>query len=333
MRVTFTSLLLAVFFGLTTTPADAQSPSLLVLNKGDLTMAIVDVATMKVTGRVPTGPDPHEIEASPDGKYAYITNFNRGNGAANTITVIDLVAKQQLASIDLGMNGRPHGLHYSGGKLYFTTEGSRVVGRVDPASRRTEWTVDTGQSGTHMVIASPDNAHVFTTNMGSGSVTILERSDAARSGSSAGDWRLTTVPVGRGAEGFDLSPSGKELWTANAGEATVSVVDVASKKVVATVPVQFNRANRLKFTPDGKLALISDLTGRELVVVDAVTRKEIKRIDVKGGAAGLLMDPSGTRAFLSVGSQNAVAIVDLKTLAISSWLQTGPNPDGLAWVK
>jgi YVTN family beta-propeller protein len=141
------------------------------------------------------------------------------------------------------------------------------------------------------------------------------------------------VPVGRGAEGFDLSPDGRELWVANAGDATVSVIDVASRKVVQTLSVPFARANRLKFTPDGKLALISDLGGHELIVIDAAARKEIKRIDVKGGAAGLLVDPSGTRAFLSVGPENAVAVIDLKTLTVASWIPTGPNPDGLAWAK
>jgi DNA-binding beta-propeller fold protein YncE len=181
-----------------------------------------------------------------------------------------------------------------------------------------------------MVVAAPDQTRIFTSNLGSGSVSILER---IGTGGSATDWRVTHVPVGRGAEGFDLSPDGKMLWAANAADATVSIVDVTSKKVVETLPVQFRRANRLKFTPDGKLALISDLSGHELIVMDVIARKEIKRIEVKGGAAGVLVEPSGARAFLSVGSQNAVAIIDLKTLTVAGWIPTGPNPDGLAWVK
>jgi len=112
----------------------------------------------------------------------------------------------------------------------------------------------------------------------------------------------------------------------------VSIVDVASKKAVQTLPIQFARANRLKFTPDGRLALISDLGGRQLIVIDVAARKELKRIEVNGGAAGLLVEPSGARAFLSVGSQGAVAVIDLQTLSVVNWIRTGPNPDGLAWV-
>jgi DNA-binding beta-propeller fold protein YncE len=325
MRVTFPCLLIAVVLSLVA-PARGAGPLLLVLNKGDLTMAIVDPVKLTVTGRVPTGPDPHEVDASADGTHAYIANYGRGNGATNTITVVDLLAKQQEAPIDLGMLSRPHGLHFTGGKLYFAAEGARMAGRIDPSSRKVEWTVSTGPDGPHMIIATADHTKAFTTNRGTGSVSILERGDGA------GDWRVTNVAVGRGAEGFDLSPDGKELWTANASESTVSIVDVRSKAVVQTVRVPFSRANRLKFTPDGTRALISDLGGRELIVMDAAARREIQRIDVKGGAAGLLVEPSGARAFLSVGSQSAVAVIDLKAMAVSSWIQTGPNPDGLAWV-
>ena len=96
--------------------------------------------------------------------------------------------------------------------------------------------------------------------------------------------------------------------------------------------MRFRSANRLKFTPDGKYALISDLGGTEVIVMDAATRQEIKRIDVGGGAAGIQMSPDGSRAFAAVGSQNGVAIIDLKTLQMTGRIATGPGPDGLAWV-
>jgi YVTN family beta-propeller protein len=44
------------------------------------------------------------------------------------------------------------------------------------------------------------------------------------------------------------------------------------------------------------------------------------------------MAPDGSRAFVSVGSRNGVAVVDLKTLTVTARIETGPGPDGLAWV-
>jgi len=57
------------------------------------------------------------------------------------------------------------------------------------------------------------------------------------------------IPVGKVDEGFDVSPDGKEVWTANAGDGTVSIIDIALKQVVATLAVKVQGANRLKFTP------------------------------------------------------------------------------------
>ncbi len=101
--------------------------------------------------------------------------------------------------------------------------------------------------------------------------------------------------------------------------------------MVQALSVGTRFSNRLKFTLDGKSVLISDLGGRELVVVDAVARKEAKRITLGGGAAGILMQPDGSRAFVAVGSENGVTVIDLKTMEVAGHMDTGPGPDGLAW--
>ncbi len=353
MRTT-ARLLLAFFICALTATTAAAADLLLAINKGDQTLAIIDAATHKVLGTAPTGPDPHEVVASADGKLAYITNYNAGNGFANSLSVVDLVAMKALPPIDLGALGRPHGIALADGKVYFTAEGAKVVGRYDPDTRRVDLVIGTGQDRTHMVIVSSDQKTLFTTNVSSGTVSILEQFTVARRGGpppgapppgavargavgrgaappAATDWRATVVPVGMGAEGFDLSPDGRELWVANAQGGSVSIVNVA-KKAAETVSVRFRSANRLKFTPDGKYALISDLGGTEVIVMDAATRQEIKRIDVGGGAAGIQMSADGSRAFAAVGSQNGVAIIDLKTLSMTGRIATGPGPDGLAWV-
>jgi YVTN family beta-propeller protein len=266
------------------------------------------------------------------------------------------VARKALPPIDLGALGRPHGIALAGGKMFFTAEGAKVVGRFDPATQKVDWVLGTGQDRTHMVIVSSDERQVYTTNVASASVSILEQFTVARRGGpppgtpppgAAGrgpvgrgpggapfpttDWRVTVVPVGAGAEGFDLSPNGRELWVANAQGGSITVIDVATKQVAETLKVAFRSANRLKFTPDGKLALVSDLGGTDVIVMDAATRKEIKRIDVGGGAAGIQMSPDGTRAFAAVGSRNGVVVIDLRTLQASGLVASGPGPDGLAW--
>jgi DNA-binding beta-propeller fold protein YncE len=333
------------------------SPALLVLEKSDGAMAIVDPATLKVVGRVAAGKDPHEIEASPDGKTAYISNYGGLDSTFNTIAVVDVAAQKALAPISLGALRSPHGLAFAGGKLYFTAETSKVFGRYDPATQAIDWVLGTGQDRTHMVIVSRDGERVFTSNVSSGTISIIEQvtppappgpppgAPAAGgpppgmpSGGPRKTWEVTSVASGRGSEGFDLSPDGKTIWAANAQDGMVTVIDVAAKKAVVTFPVAVH-GNRLKFTLDGKRVLISGApaggfgaAGANFEVIDVASRKEIKQLNMGGGSAGILVAPDGAQAFVAVPGKNKVSVVDLKTFEVRGEVAVGNGPDGLAWV-
>ena len=316
-----------------TAVAAAETPqsSLLVLSKGELTLSIVDPGTLRVVATVPSGPDPHEVIASEDGKTAYISNY--GGGTFNTITVVDLVAQKALPIIDLGALRGPHGLTFVAGKLWFTVEGSKAIGSYDPATQKVDWILGTGQDRTHMIYVSSGLSPIFTTNVNSATVSVIEQSETAERGPGGRhpNWTEAVIPVGKGSEGFDVSPDGKEIWVANAKDGTISVIDVSSKEVVQTIDANARGANRLKFTLDGKLALVSSLGGKDAVVFDRATRKEVKRITVGNGAAGILMQPDGTRAFVACTPDSYVAVIDLKTLHMTGKITAGKNPDGLAW--
>src|SRR6267154_4030758 len=109
---------LALLFLLAARLAGAQTPSpaLLVLEKAGNTLAIVDPATLKIIARVPAGPDPHEVEASPDGKLAYISNYGGSDSSLHTISVVALTTQKAVSPIDLGALRSPHGLAFAGGK-------------------------------------------------------------------------------------------------------------------------------------------------------------------------------------------------------------------------
>jgi YVTN family beta-propeller protein len=319
------------------TAAFAQAPSatLLALSKDEHTVAIVDPATLQVLARIPSGPDPHEIIASGDGKLAFISNYGGLDSALNTISVVDLVARKALPPIDLGALHSTHGLDFAGGKLYFTAETNKVVGRYDPATQHIDWILGTGQDRTHMVVVAKTLDRIFTSNVNSATISIIEQISQPGPGTPRLTWEVTNVPAGIGCEGFDISPDGKELWAANARDATVTIIDVTSKKAIETLPIPVKGANRLKFTPDGKRVLISALGARaadtSLVILDASTRKEVKQFSLGGGAAGILIAPDGSRAYVAVSSADKIAVIDLKTLEGIGQINAGKQPDGLAW--
>ena len=373
MRMTTCLTLLGVLAGAGASAQELPSPALLVLHKGENAMAIVDPATGKVLGRVPTGHDPHELAVSPDGKLAFATNYTAPiSQGGNSISVIDLVARTERHHVELTPLSRPHGLWFADGKLYFTAEGSMAIGRYDPASNKVDWVLGTGQDRTHMILVGKDQK-IFTSNVSSNTISIIERGGSPQGGpggpgggppggpggpgfgpdgppppGGAGrgpggpppggpgggpGWRQTVVAVGRGPEGFDLSPDGKEIWTAHMNDGQVSVIDVATRKVVKTIDAGARGANRLKFTPDGKLVLVSELGGGGLVVLDVASGTVKKRLKLGRGASGILIPPDGSRAFVAMTGENAIAVIDLKTLEETRRLNTGSGPDGMAWVE
>jgi YVTN family beta-propeller protein len=328
-----TSFLSVLIFNATDSIAQAEERTLLALSKGDHTVAIINPVTLKVIARVPVGPDPHEIVSSSDGKLAYVTNT--GGGRSFEINVIDLVTKKALPNIDTRPLAGPHGIVFVGGKVWFSAEGSKAVGRYDPGTGKLDWSMGTGQERTHMIFVTSDEKKVFTTNVNAGTVSILADTlfpaPPFPGAQPRRDWIQTVVQVSKGAEGFDVTPNGKELWTAASEDGTISIINLASKKVTSVIDAKAMGANRLKFTPDGKLALVSCLRTGELFVYDVASRKEVKRIIIGKGGAGIEVDADGSRAFIGCTPNNYVAVVDLKKLEMIGQIDVGLAPDGLAW--
>jgi YVTN family beta-propeller protein len=302
----------------------AWSATLLVLNKEDSTLWFVDPATGASSATIPTGAGPHEVEVTADGRAAVVTNYG-SQSAGNSLSVIDLATRKERVRVDLGELRRPHGLAVAGQQMYFTAEDAKHIGRLDTASGKVDWRFATNQERTHMIVASRDGRTLFTTNMGSHTVSIIERS-------ADGTARQAVVNVGRGPEGLDLTPDGRRLWTSNSEDGSVSVVDVATKALVKTFDIGTRRSNRLKFTPDGALALVSDITAGELVVVDVKSQTVKTRLAIGRGASGILVVPDGSRAYVAAASERKLVVVDLKSLAVTGQVATGGGPDGMAWV-
>ena len=309
--------------------ASAQVPSsgrLLVLLRDASALAIVDPASGNVLGQVPTGRDPHEVTASDDGRLAFVASMVDG------ISVIDIAAQEEIRRVDPGPGSLTHDVLFADDKLYFTIEGYKSIGRYDPAADAIDWTLGIGEDGSHMLVLDRERGAMFTPNIGSNTVTMVENvlEGPARA-------RLTDIPVpGVRPEGIDLSPDGRELWTATRGDGGLSIIDVEARQVVETLDLGMQDANRLKFTPDGRV-LIIDGEAASLVVMDAATRSVIERVTVgeaDTGDGAVLVGPDGRRAFLGLRAADRVAVVDLETLEITMEIPMGEGagPGCLYWI-
>ena len=112
----------------------AEHPVLLALSKTDHTLSIVDPVTLKVIAKMPVGPDPHEVIGSADGTRAWVSNMLNGQG--HELDVLDLVNHKALPSIDTAPMVGLHGLDFQGDKVWFTAQGAKSIGRLDPETAR-----------------------------------------------------------------------------------------------------------------------------------------------------------------------------------------------------
>lgn len=341
-----------------TSMACAQLPrnTVLILSKDDGNLAIVDASTLKILAKVPVGVNSHEVTASPDGGRAYVSNY--GNGSENTITMVDLPNHKRLAKVDLGPLYGPHGMTYVGGHVWFTAEREKLIARLDPATNRVDWEMGTGQLGTHLLWVAKDMRHIVTVNAGSSTLSLLHerpvvsaaelkknpypyskygvQTTRGPNGPPAPDWDESFVDIGGHPEAFDVlhdaSGNPTMVWAGRYFGASIAVVDYATRKIVDTIQTNEPNLLRLRFTPNGRLAVVATDTGHDVLIIDVASRRIIKRIPIGTGGGGIVVSPDSSRAFVSISSANYVAVIDLKTLTLVGKINVGRNPDGMWWV-
>jgi YVTN family beta-propeller protein len=327
------------------TVSAADSGTLLVLNKSDNTVSLIDLGSRKTVATIPTGFGPHEVAVSPNGKLAVIANYGNGPQPGSTLTVIDIPGKKQLRTIDLGEYRRPHGITWlQGSEVAVTVEGSKALLIVDVDAAKILGAVVTDQNVSHMVVASPKHGRAFVANIGSGSVTVIDLAQKKR---------ITDLQTGAGAEGIDISKDEKEVWVTNRAANTVSVIDVASLKITNTIESK-DFPIRVKFAPGGKHVLVSNARSGDVAIFEAATKKEVRRIpmQVKANEAssasgrifgsqfgqspvpvGILVAPGLSHAFVANTNADIVTVIDLKTWQIVDRLTAGKEPDGLGYSR
>jgi YVTN family beta-propeller protein len=316
-------------------PASGRGDLLIVLNKSEHEAALVDAKTLEVVAKLPTGKGPHEVAVSRDGRTAWVSDYGAYNifkdGEAaryepgKTITVLDLERRTVRDTFDLGELSRPHGIRLSrdGTRLWVTCEGAKAVAELDAASGQVLRTWDTGQEVSHMVIETPDERKLYVANIGSGSVTVIDRTTNA----------VKNVVTGKGAEGIDVSPDGREVWVTNRADHTIAVLDTRSDRVVATVPSGGEMPIRLKFTPDGREAWVSNARSSSVTVFDAKRRTKLATLEVGSVPVGIEIAPGGGRAFVACTNDDRVKLLDLAARRVAGEFTTGKEPDGMAWVR
>ncbi len=339
MRCAFTTVILLVAattvctmgeLGGTIPKSDANRDLLLVVNKGDRTLSIVDpesglqLAVVAVGGT--TG---HEVAASPDGRTAWVPIYgDSGVGSpgsdGRTVSVIDLKSRAMIASIDLGLPSRPHCAIFSprNGRLYVTSELTRSIKVIDPTARRVVDSIPTGAPESHMLVISSDGERGYTANVGSGTVSAIDLRKKVVS---------AVIPVSTSVQRIAISIDDRWVFTADQAKPELAVIDTQKNTVKTRVPLP-DLGLGMTPTHDGRRLLITHPSSDSVSVLDLHSMKVEQVIHVPADPQEILVRPDDRVAYVSCDQSKQVAVIDLCSARVVRLIDVGAAADGLAWV-
>ena len=319
--------LLSITLAATTVPA--QQDRLVVAEKGQQSMAIIDPASGKVLASVPEGGvTGHEVIASAEGRLAFVPIYgNSGVGKpgtdGNSIAVIDIAAQKVVHTISFDHGNRPHCplIGPKDGLLYVTTELDQSITLIDPKTFKIVGSIPTGQTQSHMLALSHDGQRGYTANVGPGTVSVLDIPNRKV---------LKIIPISGNTQRIAISPDDHWVFTADQTKPQLAVIDTATNSVAKWVPLE-GIAYGTAPTPDGRFLLLTLPDQNKIAVVDLKSMQVVRSISTGVYPQEIVVRPNGKTAYVSCETSNQVAEINLENWTLTRLIQTGKSTDGLAW--
>lgn len=327
----FTVVLAIVFAtSLSSAAPPASSGVLLVANKGDQTLGLIDPnANRQIATIHESGVTGHEVAASPDGKTAFVPIYgNSGVGLpgtdGSTIDVIDIAQRKLIRTIDFGHGVRPHCAVFNpkDGLLYVTTELDKSIAVIDPQSMKVIAGIPTGQPESHMLAISSDGLRGYTANVGPGTVSVLDLASRKT---------LSVIPVAKHIQRIAVSPDGRWAFTSDTEEPRMAAIDTAAAKVDRWITLP-GTGYGAAATIDGKSFLVAIPSANAVAVIDLATMRVSKTVSVPEGPQEVLVRPDGKFAYVSCSKPHQIAAIQLDNWKVKT-IDAGPGADGLAWAR
>lgn len=320
----FFNLLIALCLGCTL--AAQSKGTLLVANKADHSVSIINLKDHQVVATLPVGHGPHELAVSPSGKMAAVANYGDKAKISNSLTILDVAKREKIKDIDLGEFQRPHGMEFMNeNEVLVTCETKKTLLKVNISTGAVTEVAKTDQLTSHMVAYSRTDQKAYVANISSGTVSVI---DVAK------NVLLRQIPFKPGIEGLAVSPDGRELWVANRNDSTVIAINTQTLEKLTTLPAH-QIAYRVKFLPNGRHVLVSNGLSGNVSVYDVASKTHLKDIDfiTETGPhpvpVGIAVSKDSKWAFVCNSGYNQVVVVNTQDWSIVKRIAVGNGPDGV----
>lgn len=315
--------------------AFAAPDKVFVADEEQSTVSVLDAASFKRIAQIPVGREPHNVQISPDGRLAWVTNngarmaeMGKGGHAAmqrgGEIWAVDTESHEVVAKVPVGKHPAHVVLTPDGRLALVTNGGENTVSVVDTEARKVVATIPVG-AYPHGIRVSPDGHEAYVANLKGGTVSVIDIREAKE---------VARIPVGKGPAQTGFAPDGQSAFVSLSQENKVAVIDPAARKVVkkiavGTLPIQ------VYATPDSATLLIANQgtkqkPGDTVSVIDLKGGKVTATVKTGPGAHGVAVDREGRYAYVSNIYENSVSVLDVKTAKVIANVPVGEGPNGIS---
>jgi YVTN family beta-propeller protein len=243
------------------------------------------------------------------------------NQGDRTLSIIDPATGKQVAAVPVGgvtgheVVASPDGriafvpIYGNSGVAKPGTDGTTMA-VIDIPSRKVTGTVDFGHGvRPHCAVYDPVSKLLYITTELDQAIAIIDPQSLKIVGS---------LPTGRAyshmfAISHDVKPG------------SVSVIDMAARKVVTVIPISAE-SQRISVSRDDSMAFTSDQTTPRLAVIDTASNALKSWVDLPGTGYGTSSTLDGKWLLVAIPDRNLVAVVDLKTLKVTRTINVPAAP-------
>jgi YVTN family beta-propeller protein len=309
-------------------PTTSPPGLLFVANQGDHTAILVDLATHKPLFIAGVDINGHEVAVSKDGRFGYVPIYgNSGVGKpgtdGGTIQIVDLHAGRTTDIINLPKPVRPHLAKFGpDGLLYVTAELADAIYAIDVHSHKVVAENPTGEPESHMFVISPDGGRVYTANVSTGTVSVVDIQNHTL---------ITTIQVADHVQRISISPDGKHVYTHDQVRPRIAVIDAASNKISSWIDLPATVYSSAP-THDGQRLIANSPSGK-LFDLNLSTGKIAHTYDIPGALGAMVIDPDDSRVYVTCPQAGTIEILNLRDNALEQPITLSKGVDGITWLS
>lgn len=300
-------------------PAHAVSGSVWVADEAGDGLTVIDAATNAVATTLVGLKKPHNVQVGRDGTTVYAVS------ASNNIVVAIDAATYKVAAVAATGSAPAHVIEAPNGKVYVTNSGDATVSVYQGPGLQPTGLITLGGMP-HGLRPAAGGSVIVVANTMAGALDLIDP---------VTDSSLGMVHVGTGPAQVAVSADGRYAYAGVTDPAAVVKVDLTSRTVVGTVPVPAAPV-QLYLTPDGGIVVSADqgtrdAPGHTVSMIDTAAMSVRGTATSGSGPHGVVVDTTGTRAWVTNTYDSTVSVIDLPTSSVVATIKVGAEPSGISY--